>query len=128
MPALEPLTGLRIVANPDALDAARWSGDDVVVLRFASDEALGIGSSSVEIDDPDAIVVPEPGFAGARLDAAELVALLAHLDWSVDAPAGVILQGKVAGVPAKLLAGEPALLVVQAAYADELAARLGWRR
>jgi hypothetical protein len=36
------------------------------------------------------------------------------------------MQGKIAGVPAKLRLGDPTLLVVQTAYADELTRRLGW--
>jgi hypothetical protein len=40
---------------------------------------------------------------------------------------GTVAQGKIAGVPAKLLIGDPTLIVVQAAYADELERRLGWR-
>jgi hypothetical protein len=37
---------------------------------------------------------------------------------------GVLAQGKIAGVPAKVLIGEPPLLVTNAAYAEELLGRL----
>ena len=67
MPALEPVDGLRVVATPAALDAARWSGDGVDVLRIAPDEAFAIGATGVEVDDPDAIVEAEAGFAVALL-------------------------------------------------------------
>ena len=126
MPALEPVEGLRVVANAGALDAARWSGDDVDVLRIAPDEALAIGATGVEVDDPDAIVEPEVGFSAALLGRDELAAIAAHVEWPLPGDVGTLAQGKIAGVPAKLLVGDPCLLVVQTAYADELTRRLGW--
>jgi hypothetical protein len=126
VPALEPVEGLRVVANPAALDAARWSGDDVDVLRIASDEAFAIGATGVETDDPEAIVESEAGFAVALLDDDDRRALAAHTDWPIPEPPGSLAQGKIAGVPAKLLVGDPSLLVTQVAYADELRRRLGW--
>jgi len=129
VPALEPVAGVRVVAAPAAVDGARWAGDDVDVLRIAPDEALGLGASGATVDDPDAIVEPEAGFSVALLDRDELEALTAHTDWPlpVAGPAGTLAQGKVAGVPAKIVVGEPSLLVTQTAYADELERRLGWR-
>lgn len=126
MPALEPVDGVRVVADGVALDAARWHGDDVDVLRIAPDEALGIGATGADVDDPDAIVEPEAGFSVALLGSADLPTLAAHIDWPLPAEPGRVAQGKVAGVPAKLVAGDPAVLVVQTAYADELRGRLGW--
>jgi hypothetical protein len=126
VPALEPVDGLRVVARPAALDAARWSGEDVDVLRIASDEAFAIGATGVEVDDPDAIVEAEAGFAVALLDDAGRRALAAHTDWPIPEGPGSFAQGKIAGVPAKLLVGDPTLLVTQVAYADELRSRLGW--
>ena len=44
--ALEPLRGLRVVADPAALDARRWRGDrDVTVVRFAPDDAFALGAT-----------------------------------------------------------------------------------
>jgi hypothetical protein len=126
VPALEPVEGLRVVANPAALDAARWSGDDVDVLRIAPDEAFAIGATGVEVDDPDAIVESEAGFAVALLDDDDRRALAAHADWPIPEAPVSLAQGKIAGVPAKLLVGDPSLLVTQVAYADELRSRLGW--
>ena len=126
MPALEPVEGLRVVANAAALDAARWSGGDVDVLRIAPDEALAIGATGVEVDDPDAIVEAEAGFAVALLDREDERALAAHTDWPIPEGPGPLAQGKIAGVPAKLLVGDPSLLVTQVPYADELRSRLGW--
>jgi hypothetical protein len=125
--ALEPLAGLRIVANATALDAARWPGDaEVTVLRIAPDEVLAIGADEVDLDDEHAIVEPEPGFSGARLDSADLQLVLAHVEFQLPVGRPVLVQGKVAGVPVKLLLGEDggALLVVQTAYAADLEARL----
>jgi hypothetical protein len=126
VPALEQLAGLRVVASPSAIDDAIWTGDDVIVIRIAPDEALGIGASAVAVDDPDAIVEPETGFVGVELTTSQLGAAVAHVDWPLSTEPGTLAQGKVAGVPAKVLTGDRALLVTQAAYADELADRLGW--
>ena len=124
MPALEPLRGVRVVAAPDALDEARWVGVDPVVLRIAPDEAVGFGAGvGVETDDPHAIIEPEVGFAGAWCSPAEIAQ---HVDWQLAGLLG-LHQGKVAGVPAKVLVQrDRSLLVTSAAYADDLAARLGW--
>ena len=134
MPALEPVAAWRVIATPASLDSARWLGDEVEVLRIAADEALGIGASGAEVDDPDAIVEPEAGFSVARLDAGAWASLVAHVDWALPEDPRGFAQGKVAGVPAKVRTGDPApvpltasaLLVVQTCYADELKERLGW--
>ena len=126
MPALEPVAALRVVAAPDALDGARWPGTDVDVLRTAPDEALGLGATAVEVNDPDAIIETESGFVVALLGRDELQVLAAHTDWALPTEIGVLAQGKVAGVPAKVVGGTPTLLVTNAAYADELRRRLGW--
>jgi hypothetical protein len=126
VPALEPVEARRVVASPEALDRARWHGDDVDVLRIAPDEALGLGATGVELTgDPDAIVEPEAGYSVAILDQLDELTVRDHVEWDLDA-ADELAQGKVAGVPAKVRIGNPTLLVVQTAYADELAGRLGW--
>jgi hypothetical protein len=126
VPALEPVEAWRVVASPEALDRARWHGDDVDVLRIAPDEALGLGATGVELTgDPDAIVEPEAGYSVAILDQLDELTVRDHVEWDLDA-ADELAQGKVAGVPAKVRIGNPTLLVVQTAYADELAGRLGW--
>ena len=128
MPALEPVAGIRVVATPAALEGAQWSGDDIDVIRIAPDEALGIGATGVDLDDPDAIVEPEAGYSVALLARDDLARLTAHTDWFVPVLKGRadLAQGKIAGVPAKLLVGDPSLLVVQTAYVDEIRSRLGW--
>jgi hypothetical protein len=126
--ALEPLHGLRVVADPSALDRASWRGDlDVTVLRLAPDEALALGARSIEIDDEHAIIQDEAGYAGAWLTAEEFEAsVLPRIEWPLPEDRPAVAQGSVAGVPSKLWlrATGGALLVVQVAYADELAGRL----
>jgi len=138
VPALDRLRGLRVVAEPAALDAARWSGErthtgapagEVTVLRFAPDEAFAIGARHVDIDDDHAIIDDEGGFVGAWCLPAESGDLEAHLEWPL-ADFGALAQGSIAGVPAKLLwprDQERFLIVTAAAYARELETRLGWR-
>jgi hypothetical protein len=134
--ALEPLPGLRVVAAPEALDQARWVPGDATILRFAPDDAFAIGARTVEIGDPDAIVEPEPGFVGAWLTADELRDdVVPGIEWSLPTERPALAQGNIAGVPAKLWltrgwdaegsdGADQALLVVLAAYADDLAGRL----
>ena len=126
MPALEPVVAVRVVASPAALDDARWTGHDVDVLRIAPDEVLALGATAVEVVDTDAIVELESGSVVALLDDIELQAVAAHAEWELPSTTGELGQGKIAGVPAKIVGGRPALLVVQSAYADELRSRLGW--
>jgi hypothetical protein len=140
--ALEPLPGLRVVAAPDAIDLARWVPGDAAVLRFAPDDAFAIGARAVEIGDVDAIVEPEPGFVGAWLTPGELLhSVLPAIEWSLPTERPALAQGTIGGVPAKLWltrgqnsedpadaegsdGADRALLVVLAAYADDLAGRL----
>ncbi len=136
MRALEPLPGLRVVAAPEALDEARWVPGDAVVVRFAPDDAFAIGARTVEVGDPDAIVEPEPGFVGTWLTADELRReVTPRIEWSLPTERPALAQGNIAGVPAKLWltrgwdaegsdGADQALLVVLAAYADDLAGRL----
>jgi hypothetical protein len=128
-PALERVAGLRVVAQPAALDGARWVGladREVTVLRVAPDEAIAIDALEVDVPDEHAIVVEEHGFVVARCALAELER---HVEWPISTTRPAFIQGAVAGVPAKLILNEDgtADLYAAAAYAHELAARLGWR-
>ena len=127
MPALDRLRGTRVVADPAALDRATWHGDDVTVLRFAPDDAFAIGATDVDIDDEHAIIEDEFGFVGAWL-APDVVER--HVEWPLPNDRPTLAQGSIAGVPGKLWLpdGGDALLLTAAAYADELATRLGWQR
>jgi len=124
VPALDRLTGLRVVADPAALDSARWQGAaDILVLRLAPDDAFAIGAESVDIGDEHAIIESEPGFAGAWLP---VDAIAHHVEWSLPAERPALAQGAVAQVPARVWLPDDgdALLITAAAYADELASRL----
>ena len=123
MPVLERLRGLRVVADPAALEAARWHGEDVTVLRFAPDDAFGLGAEAVEVDDRDAIIEAEAGYVGVWLSVGDLEP---HLEWPLPSERPVFAQGAIAGVPAKVWLPDDrdALLLTAGAYADELAGRL----
>lgn len=126
MPVLETMTGTRVVAAPEALDAARWS-EGAVVLRLAPDDVFAIGVGEIEVADEDAIIVAEAGFMGVWLDADELShQVVPHIEWPLTLTRPALVQGLIAGVPAKLwLEDDRALLLCAAAYARELADRLG---
>ena len=122
MPVLERRPGLRVVADAAALDGARWTGEDVLVLRLAPDEALALGATAVELDDEHAIIEAEAGFAAADVDLADVAA---HIEWAIPTERPALAQGAIAGVPARLwLTDDGATLVVQAAYAADLQDRL----
>jgi hypothetical protein len=146
--ALEPLAGWRVAAAPPALDGAQWQGDRVQVLRFAPDEAFGVGATGVVLDDPHAISVDERGFLGTWLSIEALrTEVVPHVEWHVPGAGPALAQGRIAGVPAKLwlpgggagdgadgsgsgadgaATGGEVLLLVHAAHAHDLADRLGW--
>ena len=123
MPVLERLRGVRVVADPTALDTARWTGAAVTVLRFAPDDAFAIGATSVEVDDEHAVIEADSGFVGAWFPVAQI---LPHVEWSIPADRPALVQGSIANVPAKVWLADDGdvLLVTAAAYADELTARL----
>ena len=130
-----PIRGLRVVATPAALDAARWIGGrsrtsepvDVTVIRTAPDEAFAVDAVRVEIDDPDAVIEDEPGFVAGWC---HLPALSARLEWPLTNDEAAVQQGALAGVPVKLWIADDddnVIVITWAAYADDLTARLGWR-
>ena len=118
---VESLRGSRIVDEPSNLDAIIGAlPAQVVALRFAPDEALLLGGSAFSFDD--AIVEPETGFVAVTVDR-EVVAR--HTEWPLP-ETGVVAQGAIAGVPAKLawLPDGRAWIVTQAAYLADLLDRL----
>lgn len=126
MLALETVPGLRVVASPESLDSARWA-EGTIVLRLAPDDAFCLGIPGIQVTDEHAIVVPENGFMGAWLSEDQLVERVTpHIEWPLPAGRPALVQGAIAGVPAKLwLEDDRALLLCAAAYAHELADRLG---
>lgn len=125
MPALEALSGLRVVASAAALDRAPWT-EGTIVLRFAPDDAFALGATEIDIGEGEAIVAHESGFAGTWLTTHELQSLVVPLlVWPLPEARPALAQGLIAGVPAKLwLDDDRALLLCAAAYAHELAERL----
>lgn len=123
MRAPEPLPGVRVVADPAALDALAWP-DGVAALRFAADDLFAIGAGTQEL--PGALVEEERGFVGWWLSLEELDELvLEHIDWPLPGTWPALAQGLIAGVPAKLwLTNDRILLLTTAAYVHELMERL----
>jgi hypothetical protein len=126
VPALETIHLLHVVANPAALDGARWFDADAI-LRTAPDEILAIGPVAVLVDDDDAIVVDDYGFVGAWLD---LASIEPHAEWPLPTERPALAQGSIAGVPAKVWLPDDgrALLITAAPYAHELSKRIRWGR
>jgi len=131
VPALEPLRGLRVVADPAAIDGARWEAathdESVIVLRFAPDEAFAIGATKVTLDDVHGIVEDERGYVGAWCP---FDAIRPQTEWAPPSERPAIAQGSIAGVPAKVWLPDDGevLVVATAAHATGLAERLGWSR
>ena len=123
MRAPELLEGLRLVANPAAIDAASLPAG-ATMLRIAPDDAIVAGAATLTIDDPFAIVEPEYAFVHWRLQPAEFDCVRNHIEWPLPA-SGQLGQGLIAGVPAKILiTPDVVLLIVSAGLAHELSGRL----
>ena len=144
------VTGLRVVARPDAIDRAIWHDTDTdantdaeaaadgsgaplarvpLIFRFAPDEVFAVvgPGSRVELDDPDAIIVEEDGFLGFAFDAEDFVAIVVpHVEWRLP-PVGTLGQGSIAGVPAKvdLDPDGGALVLIATAHEFDFRDRLG---
>lgn len=131
MLVLETLHGTRIVAAPEALDAldAATLPTSVTVLRFAPDDVFVLGAETIAISGEHAIIAPESGFVGCWLTNDQLAHVAGHIDWPLPVERPALVQGFVAGVPAKIwlmssAAGERSLLLCAAPYACELTKRL----
>ena len=126
-PRLSRVRGLRVVADPAALDAARWHGDGRrLVRRFAPDEAFGIGADRVDVDD-DARDRRVRGRVLRRL-AGSRGSWKPHIEWSHPrAIARPSPRASIAGVPAKLWLADDGNGVAarrRRPTRDELASRL----
>ena len=124
MRAPEPMRGGRLVAASSTLDALDLS-PGTHALRLAPDELLVLGAAFPE-PPASAIVEDERGFVGWWLTPEELARVAHHVEWPLPGERPALAQGLVAGVPARIWLGDDgrALLLVAAAYAHELEARL----
>jgi hypothetical protein len=126
--------GVRVVASPEAIDRATWQDDgpgpdefEPLILRFAPDEAFGVGATGVSLVDAHAIVEPEVGYVALMFPVDEFVDyVLPRIDWPPPVTRPAFTQGAIAGVPAKLYIDTTgaATVFVLAAYVDDLLARL----
>jgi hypothetical protein len=117
------ITATRVIACKAALDTVAVTAG-ATILRFADDDALIIDGEATRLDDPDAIIEPETGLVGAWfLDAATLQP---HIAWPLPEGRGVVAQGAIRGVGARIFIDESrrALVLVAAPVAQELAERL----
>ena len=120
----EQLRGQRVVADTDAIDAlAAVLPATSTILRIAPDEALVLGPTGLQLDDPHAIIEDEAGFVAFTVDRD---VIKRHTEWSLPAEVGKLAQGSISGVPAKLtwLPDGRARVVTHAAYAADLVDRL----
>jgi hypothetical protein len=119
------MAGIRVVADPRALDEAQWS-DGAIVLRIAPDEALAVGATAVTVADDHAIVAGERGFSGWWLQGDEVGRIVArHAEWELPRERPATAQGLLAGVPVKVWLGAgAALLLCPSAWAHELDERI----
>ena len=125
--AVEQLAGWRIIAEPAALDGAKWPKGSRAV-RISPDDVFLIGAVEPKVPgDAHAIITPEHGFSGIELSAAQVASIAEeHIEWQLPAKLPAMSQGQIAGVPAKLLfaADGSALLLVACAATHELLGRL----
>ena len=126
--------GVRVVASPEALDAAAWQDAgpgpeefEPLVLRFSADEAFAVGATGVHLDDPEAIVEPELGYTAVMFPVDEFIdVVLPRMEWAVPPARPAFCQGSIAGVPAKLYIDSTgaATVFVMSAYLDDFLSRL----
>lgn len=123
MPAVEHLSGLRVVASPTSLNAAAWPAE-ATVLRLAPDEALVLGTDRVDVPDPNALVELETGICGVEMDSPALARWMEReAEWPP--PSVGFAQGMAAGLPVKVWVGdESSLLITRGSLARELEERL----
>ena len=140
MPEFSTIPGYRIVATASAIDAFVALDDPSDLgdkkffhprlLRLAPDDVFVFGHMPPEspvADDPHAIVEEELGFHGAWFSIEHFDKhIRPHIDWELPIEPRSFTQGFVANVPAKLwLTTDRVLLMTNAAYAHELAERIG---
>lgn len=128
MARFDTLHGLRVVANPTALDSVvKALPSGVTVLRIAPDDLLLIGYiGPLSCSDPHAIIETDLGFSRAWFTRTEFDQIVRpHMEWAMP-PDGRLGQGLIAGVGSKVLIDAATVLVVcPTAFVHELEGRLG---
>lgn len=116
---------VRVVATPESLAGAAWP-EGVRVLAVAPDEVLVLGTESVQVDDPAALVEPEGGFWLVETTRAELEEWVAtNATWPLPDAPRYFVQGAVAGIPVKLdVVDDRALIVTRLSLRHDLEDRL----
>ena len=127
MPALEPLRGLRVVADPAALDGAAGPAPDrtdepIVVCGSRPTRRFALGATARRRSTTRTPSSRPSPASSAPADQPTSIAVGAHIEWAPPDRRPALAQGKIAGVPAKLwLADDGACLRRHdRAYADEL--------
>ena len=118
VPVLERFTATRIVAVPEALDAARWP-DGALAFRLAPDDVLVTAAvDAAAIGDAHAIVEQESGFSSVWLDRQAAIDFLEReCDWELPQQRPAFAQGLVAGLPAKVwFEGNRVLFIVASPF------------
>lgn len=123
-PVVETLRGRRVVALPEAIDAASWPGG-AKVLRLAPDDVLVVGPGPIGINDPHAIVELDGGFCYLRTTEEHATSLIARAAfWQLPEERPCFAQGMVAGLPLKIwLTDGEAWLITPTPFAAELEGR-----
>jgi len=122
---LKRFPATRIVATSTTLDSVKWPAGSIV-LRLAADEVLITPPTSIEVNDPHAIILPDGSFSGVWLTASEAHAIVEReCEWELPQGRPAFVQGAIAGIPAKLwVEEERVFLVVQAPFVVEFEERL----
>ena len=128
MAHFDTLQGLRVVADPTAVDAVVTGlPAGSTALRIAPDDLLLVGyAGTPTCSDSHAIIESDLGFSGAWFTRTEFDRIVRpHMEWSVPTD-GRLGQGMIAGVGSKVyLAGDRMLVVCPTGFVDELKERLG---
>lgn len=131
---LGPLTAVRVVARPDAIDGARWP-ERAVTLRIAADEALVIAIAAgavtltvptAAVADEHAIIEDDTSWRGVWITTADALDIIErHADWEAPGARPGLAQGLVAGIAAKVWLGhDESLLVVPASVSSDFEERV----
>jgi len=125
VPAVEVINGRRVVAAPAAIDSGRFPSN-ALLLRIAPDDILVIGDGSIELADDAAIIEADAGWCALRVSEEQAKEIIAHhAAWNPPSHRPVMIQGMIAGLPAKVyLDGDDSLIMVATPFAAELEARL----